>query len=846
VTEAGKVIRAVPFVDTNGDGVFQKVGLLRSVSNGGAGTAAGTTPVATVTWSLTDANFPATITGPTEFRIAFTDNGGRAATGSPAAAAYIDNIVLEDDVFDPDLKVSLASPHPDFAFGGFLELPAQATRTVRLENPAASIQSLTIESIALLDDDDEAFALMPGTSATPVVLAPGESIDVVVNFATSEAGVFTGQALVSTSVPERNVLLSLTAQASEVGRELLRNGHLEERPFLFGWQPRSGVLPVSGLAPGSMQAAAVRSPYGPFPGTGSDLTQGLQIPMAHFVASFYVAVPHVASPNPLDRNLHFWLENASASAPYINIAHLPAGNGSSEPGLHAYDGTNWVRIPGLPALLGSVDANADGDLGSPGDTRYVYFVQLIGRNMGTASAAYDVRVSHPNSRAIAATANDLALFGATPALATGVQNIRFVTSETLAPGSGTRYGFWVDDVSVTAGSAVADPKLTVASSLAFELISDGASMASKAVVLRNDGEAPLSITGLASDDPRFFFDPLPSLPFGLASGEVASLTLRFFPAGEFGPVAAEIQLSSNDSLTPVKLVIASGGLLDPDVSLIKNGDFEASLEHWLSLNGSVSAGLVGASTLAGVIPTGGRLLQHLDIAGPGTFYLDFLFASPGGSSNQRWFNATVRATREGGSEIVNLRYSGSAPGWLAYSGEPSGGTNAWRNLSTSLPVLAANTPYIVRLIGRGWGSPGAVYDLQVYSVDGFLLGEQRDINIYHQFSGEKAVARTVSFTQEFGGSGFMVDNVQLFAGSAPPVSVSSIAGLGFSARGENAFGISFTSLPIKTYRVEMSEDLVSWSNLATGLAPEGLRTFRSFTDPQAASAPKRFYRVAQE
>lgn len=106
-----------------------------------------------------------------------------------------------------------------------------------------------------------------------------------------------------------------------------------------------------------------------------------------------------------------------------------------------HEGAGWQQvISGFP-IVGSVDANNDGDLADTGDTKNVYKFRLTGTGWGTPTPTYRFEIFNSLNEPLAATDNDLAFYqGAAPT--GGAVSITFQAHQDNCP------GYWVDDVSV--------------------------------------------------------------------------------------------------------------------------------------------------------------------------------------------------------------------------------------------------------------------------------------------------------------------------------------------------------------------------------------------------------------
>lgn len=130
------------------------------------------------------------------FNTAFGSNPGFSA----------DNIVVEGI----GLAVAPSSPAADFAFPSAPLVASPLTRTVKYRNNG--ISSLDIQSVAITDSGTGVFSLGAVIPASPVTLAPGQTIDIPVLATSSSAGSFAGTLVIDTNsnFDDRTVPLTAT------------------------------------------------------------------------------------------------------------------------------------------------------------------------------------------------------------------------------------------------------------------------------------------------------------------------------------------------------------------------------------------------------------------------------------------------------------------------------------------------------------------------------------------------------------------------------------------------------------------------------------------------------------
>ncbi|MGC6427048.1 MAG: hypothetical protein ACON5H_08645 [Akkermansiaceae bacterium] len=120
---------------------------------------------------------------------------------------------------------------------------------------------------------------------------------------------------------------------------------------------------------------------------------------------------------------------------------------------------------------------------------------------------------------------------------------------------------------------------------------------------------------------------------------------------------------------------------------------------------------------------------------------------------------------------INLRYQNG--GWAAFDSATS-----WNNLS-NLGSLTGEAWHRVRVTCRGWGTPGATFDVEVSDADGTTFtSSQTGLNFYQGGNPDTASVGAVVFTSTWGTSpGYDIDGVMINTLEAviddPNISVTS-------------------------------------------------------------------------
>jgi hypothetical protein len=346
---------------------------------------------------------------------------------------YVDDVSFENIALpdDPNLAVTSALP----IFG---TLPVGATgitsRTVTVQNSGAA-NNLTITAATFTGANAANFST---TAAFPIIIAPGTSADIPVDFNPGAAKGAFNAVLELTSNDTSNPLtpVNLPVQLYVAGDPLITDGTFEPLPFPTPWVTTGTVTATAGLRASSATAAWLS---GPATG-GVNSTAGLAVIgpadwtlefdvliLTDTGRAFQLLVHNFGEPNRLD-GAPFHLRYEAGA-----FATLAAGN-------------SWSLRPALGQMLPSTDANADGDFDDAGDAKNVYRIRLSGSGWGTPAAACSIAVSEANTPAYTRFDQGLTTF------ATAGAQVSPPTSFLFSTANATNPGFVVDSVTMLAGA----------------------------------------------------------------------------------------------------------------------------------------------------------------------------------------------------------------------------------------------------------------------------------------------------------------------------------------------------------------------------------------------------------
>ena len=343
-----------------------------------------------------------------------------------------------------------------------------------------------------------------------------------------------------------------------------------------------------------------------------------------------------------------------------------------------------------------------------------------------------------------------------------------VLAPAIAGGLTTQIGPWIDDLCVTAGTSLGTPDLVVANQPSFgQYINVGAPVIDT-LTLRNEGTTVLTVSDIVSSDSHFSIVPAPSFPLMIPAGDTLSFDLEFDAGGDFGAFAADLTITSDDVFSTTEVVsVSASSFSDGDKLITPNFDFESAPfdDQWINSGGVVAGPALSGVGATGAYVVGGQSLNR-DFVGTPDFEAQFFFAVDDTTDRQLNFYITNEAVGSGdGSPTVNLAYFSG--GWNVYDGAQ------WQPLGQLNPVVgapgAANV-YLLKVVGRGWGSPGATYDVFLSDVGGTTFTSAvTDLTFSHEGSPEAGTPTAVRFRGDSGNNpGFWVDDLCVTVG-APAV-----------------------------------------------------------------------------
>ncbi len=187
------------------------------------------------------------------------------------------------------------------------------------------------------------------------------------------------------------------------------------------------------------------------------------------------------------------------------------------------------------------------------------------------------------------------------------------------------------------------------------------------------------------------------------------------------------------------------------------------------------------------------------------------------------------------SSTTDTARSFAAAAWLA--GRSSLANQAWRYTSASIAA-----PVTDRLLGQAVTVSLNVTDPNlgaariVWEASGQepAFGGQRYTFTPGPLAGDYWVEAEVQWPD--GRRAFATNSVSVSSTAAPELSSPQ-------RTADGAFSFVLAGTPLGTYVIQASSDLVSWTSIATNTLPANGTL--SFTDTQAASSPRRYYRAQQ-
>ena len=332
------------------------------------------------------------------------------------------------------------------------------------------------------------------------------------------------------------------------------------------------------------------------------------------------------------------------------------------------------------------------------------------------------------------------------------------------------------------------------------------------------------------------FTLVTAVPFDILPGASADVQVQFDAAGAGGNFTGTLQIDSNDpgneSFTiPLATTVPIFG-----TNLLANGDFEADpaiVVDWNSVGSgaAVVAGIAPSSTNAAFVQTGGNISQSF--LGADEWFAEFYFSAP--DTTERAFN--VRIAGVGGQ--INLRYQGTSDGaensWNAFTE-----SDGW-GVDLGLDDVQPDATYLMRIIGRGFGTGAPTYDLQLSGPNSTAIVSTLEGLDRFQLGTPTSAPTSLLFTTEFGNSlGFTVDDVRFVNGPPPPVEPVRIISYTWDPDAL-IFSFDYLAQVGVTYSIQSSNDLINWLEEED---PQAMNPIETFTETDVTE-PRRFYRVIE-
>jgi hypothetical protein len=553
------------------------------------------------------------------------------------------------------------------------------------------------------------------------------------------------------------------------------------------------------------------------------------------------------------------MNQAQALNALVQIAYLPAGNGTTAEGFYAFDGSGWTRLTGLPTIAGSVDTNANGLLEPGTDTIKAYRLNVHGSGFGTGSASYSVTLSG-GELAAPVTQSGITFSAGALITAAAPGSYTFTSSDTSVLSNGTSglcTPFWVDDVSYYA-TALPEPSLTVTGNLTITGFNQGTPTGT--VTLRNDGRTQnLNVTGISFGDSKLSVVS-PALPINVLPGAAATVQVQLNSTAlaPNNALLSTMSVTSNDPSQPVTEVPVTATSTSSQ-NLLPNWNFETP---GLALNNGDNfafwqEGDIRTRPVPGLL-AGSTKSVYLDSTGGTTSLIQTLASRVSDFDLVTGFAVRATAGRafslilNTGAGQLNLRYEGSI--WSAFDGA------AWQPLInlTASPLATSTdtnfdgdfldagesfTAYKLRLTGSGWGTATPIYQIQILNAAGTPIASGASSFSIFQGAPVTLGLATVQFDNANGANpGFWVDDVIL--SSVTPTTGVTITAFAVN-KATGAVSLTFTSAAGVNYRITASDDLGladDFSQVSTVTGSAGTTT-ANFTDAAAISQTRRFYRV---
>lgn len=331
-------------------------------------------------------------------------------TFTPAATVDDPNlVVVSDNIF------------------GRLPIDAPSPRAQVLIHNSGATEPLTILGATTLGGPDVTHYSL--VTPLPITIAPGATGVVEVAFnPLGRFGDFVGTLELRSDDPgESLVPVTLDARYFSSGDQLLANPGFDLEDTFTNWAQFGSVAEAPGLVTNSAKSAALTQ-------TGRLGFTDLVTP-GDFQLDFLFAAPD--SPAEVFELLLKTFPGFDRGNPFFDLRYA-AGQ------FNVLSNGVWSDDIGLGTLEFSADANFDGDLDDPEDTRKVYRMQLTARGWGGDNPTYDLALSEPNSMDLTRKVEGLTAFaGGGGGGAAPPSSIIFSAENNP--------GYWLDQVQLTAG-----------------------------------------------------------------------------------------------------------------------------------------------------------------------------------------------------------------------------------------------------------------------------------------------------------------------------------------------------------------------------------------------------------
>lgn len=802
-------------------------------------------------------------------------NGGivDALRISDAPDAYTQ--VTGSTIPDPVLAVDPVSVAGDFAFGAIY--PEPTTRTVVYRNEGPN-NSLTVQNVSLSNDAGGVFTVdnvMPAVGST---LAPGESVSVRILANSAAGGAFTGELSIDTDQNSQDKSLPVSATVHAPGAKVNAANPTMDTG-LANWTAAAAVSP--GIAPGSTGMARVRGKgdkgvpldemdslgQNGIPNGAANWELGCHFtPIRTADYEEYAIVPAMGEMQDRSFQLVVFagddvpatsMSQTQAQNALIQIAYLPAGNGTEGEGFYSHDGNAWVRLNGLPVIAGSIDADGDGRLVVGTDTVNDYRLNVRGTNFGSGPATWSVTLSG-GELAAPVTQSGLGYSSGALISSAGPGSFSFTSSDlsTLSNSSaGFCTPFWVDDVFYYAG-AMPEPSLSFAGTM--NIVGFNQAAPNGTLTLRNDGRTQnLNLSGVSFGDAALSVVS-PALPLVIPPGGSVSLVVQLDSASVApdNAVLTTLSVASDDPSQPAA-VFPVTARSTTTLNQLPNWNLETpgagaadAFAFWTELDPTRTR------AVPGILP-GSATAAYLDSVGSTTTTLSQNLATPLADFDlladfairqtaNRAFNLLLNTS----NGQINLRYEAGI--WAAFNG------TAWQTLidMSATPLMASVdstfdgdfldagesfTAYKLHITGSGWGTPAPSYQLEIQNAAGTVIASGASAFTVFQGAPTTAGLNSVNFTNQAGNNpGFWVDDVKL-AAVVPGGELRITAFTVNKATG--AVSITFTSTAGTAYTVKASNSVGAFVSQVAATTGSAGSTTVNFTDAAATTTERRFYRV---